>query len=105
VICEIDNPTPIGFINVFESGDVWKKIRGCESCPDERRRKCCGRCALRIGADCRFNIEEIGHSKKPFYCVWWPPPNEIKTNCYLEFKCIAGSKIGKTLRVRDGIKE
>ena len=35
VICSLDDPTPVAYANVYENGDIWVKIQGCEACPIE----------------------------------------------------------------------
>ena len=100
-IIPIDDPSPIAFINVFEEGDYWEKIKGCKDCPEERRVKCCGSCYWFIkGGYCHWQTLEI-HSSKPWYCVVAPTPDDMKSNCALEYKCIKGSQKGQIRRLRD----
>ena len=44
VLCSIDDPSPILYMNIYEEGDVWVKSKGCEGC--ENNRKCCGDCPM-----------------------------------------------------------
>lgn len=99
-VCLINEPSPIAFLNVYEEGDVWIKIQGCESCPVENRKKCCGNCPMVCEKGCYWHLVE-GGSSKPFFCVVRPTPDTCLSWCYLEFKCIKGSKEGKIRRVKD----
>ena len=31
----VHNPSPVGFLNVYEDGDEWVKIKSCLDCPIE----------------------------------------------------------------------
>ena len=102
-IIPVDDPSPIAFINVFEEGDYWEKIKGCEECPEENKARCCGNCYWFMkGGHCHWQCGHLQtHSSKPFHCITKPIPSDYKHICVLEFKCIKGSKEGKIRRVRD----
>lgn len=100
VLCALDDPTPIAYFNVYEEGDVWLRIKGCESCPLENRKKCCGNCPmLTPDGNCFWHLESGAGSSKPFRCVVKPYPDTCKRFCSLEFRCIQGGKKGKTRKV------
>ena len=102
VVLSLDDPTPIAFLNVYEEGDVWVKIKGCEECPIESRKKCCGNCPLLTpDGQCSFHLESKKNSKKPIHCIVKPYPNDCLKFCSLEFKCIKGSKEGKIRKVKE----
>ena len=103
VVCTVESPTPVAFINVYETGDMWVKIKGCMDCPEERRAKCCGNCYWLVkGGYCHWQQGHLKrHSSKPWWCVIAPTPDDHKTDCVLEFQCTAGSKKGMIRRVQD----
>jgi len=89
-------------LNLYEEGDVWVKTKGCEDCPVEVRRKCCGTCPLFAEIGCTLHLQKTAKGgNKPFKCVTTPHPDSCKSNCCLEYKSIAGSKAGKIRRVKD----
>lgn len=102
VVISVDEPTVIAYLNVYEKGDVWIKIKGCESCGIEDRLYCCGNCVmlLKDTGECRLHLG-FNKREKPFHCVTDPPPNICHAWCSLEFKCIEGSRKGKIRRVSD----
>lgn len=102
VICNIDAPTPVAYMNVYEEGDVWIKVVGCDQCPMETRLRCCGGCGmlLKDGGKCRLHMG-ASRDEKPFYCIVKPHPDTALSFCSLEYKCVEGSKLGKIRRVRD----
>ena len=97
-VIPVDDPSPIAFINVFEKGDVWVKTRECAQCGG-----CCGNdCAMLLDNKCRLHMERRNDgTAKPFHCIIAPKPHTCKTYCTLEFTCIAGTNVGKVIRVRD----
>lgn len=99
VLCLIDEPEPIAYLNVYEEGDIWVKIQGCEACSLENRKKCCGHCPMFTEKGCFLHLKDNGD--KPFRCVTKPFPTVCHSWCALEFKCIQGSKKGKIRRIRD----
>ena len=102
-VITVDSPTPVAFLNVFEQGDVWVKTNSCLDCPEETRAKCCGNCYWLVkGGYCHWQTGHLKHhSCKPYWCVVAPMPDDLKSNCILEFKCIEGSRKGQIRRVKD----
>lgn len=100
VLCPTNNPSPIIYMNLYEEGDVWLKIQGCESCFKENRMKCCGNCPMSLNdtGECRLHIDN-NREDKPFYCIIKPFPNTCMSFCNLQYKCISGSKKGKIRKV------
>ena len=101
VICNVDEPTPIAYEDLYDEGDRWIKIQGCEACPLESRLKCCGECGMlwKKEGKCAWHLED--DSKKPFHCVATPVPTEARSFCKLEYKCIKGPKTGWIRRLCD----
>jgi hypothetical protein len=101
-LCSIEDPTPIAFFNVFEEGDIWVKIKGCESCSDRGRKLCCGECKMATSLGCLIHLEQYPRGcRKPFSCITIPTPEKCMSYCSLEFKSVKGSKEGKIRKVRD----
>ena len=97
VVLSLAKPEPIAFVNVFEQGDVWVKVKGCAGC--ERQKACCGRCPMLIdGRDCRLHIEDNGINK-PYNCIVKPYPSTKLSFCQQVFKCTAGTNKGKIKRI------
>ena len=98
-LCSIENPSPILYCNIYEEGDVWIKIKGCEEC--EKHKLCCGNCTLSVDSGCVYHIgiNKKG-SKKPFFCVYFPTPDKCLSWCQLEFKCVSGVKKGKIRKIK-----
>lgn len=106
IVCAVDSPTPIAYLNVYEEGDIWVKIQGCEACTLEHRQKCCGNCPLFTEMGCYWQLklkgsERARSSDKPWNCVVKPYPDSAMPFCALEYKCVKGSNLGKVRRVRD----
>jgi hypothetical protein len=102
VICTLSNPSPIAYLNLYEEGDIWIKIVGCDACPDDKRRLCCGNCPMFTKMGCYWHLEaNLSTSSKPWNCVVKPYPHSAMSFCSLEYKCVAGSKEGKIRRVCD----
>ena len=100
-VCDVDTLTPVAYINVYEQNDIWIKTEGCEGCPEESRRRCCGRCAFRMEAGCAWHFETGDAMRaKPFVCVVRPFPTKRKVYCQLEYLCVQGLDKGKTLSMR-----
>jgi len=97
VICEVDKPEVVGYIDVFEKDDYWVKTQGCEACTNANL--CCGPCPMLFSKGCYFHAEMT--NSKPFRCVIYPTPDASMSWCALEFKCVKGSQQGKTRRVKD----
>ena len=104
VVCEVDEPTPVAFLNLYEEGDIWIKRRGCEACSVARRSKCCGKCPCSMpDGSCQWHFLDKG--KKPFYCIVQPNPiRHSSEGCMLAYECIVGSKKGKIRQTHDPIK-
>jgi hypothetical protein len=85
-----NKPVPVAYMNVYEKGDVWLKIKGCDSCPPEQAKKCCGRCPLVSDMGCFLHLDTFGKNK-PFNCVVKPSPRKHMANCALEYKCVCGT--------------
>ena len=98
VLCLLDDSTAIAYFNVYEEGDAWIKIKGCESCSLENRKRCCNGCPMFTEKGCFFHLDNL--LNKPYRCVAKPTVNICLSWCSLEFKCIEGSKLGKIRRVR-----
>lgn len=101
-LCSTRTPTTIAYFNVYEEGDIWVKIQGCDICPIESRKQCCGKCMLFSEHGCLLHLEnnEKGN-KKPFQCLSIPSPDKNLEFCHLEFKCISGNNKGKIRKVCD----
>jgi hypothetical protein len=100
-VVSLEDTTPIGFLNVYEKGDLWIKIQGCEKCSLKRKKLCCNGCAmLTPDFDCSWQVEE-GRSSKPFMCVIWPTPNQCKVDCVIVYKCIRGKHKGSFRHLTD----
>lgn len=98
VICKYDSPEPIAYLNVFEEGDVWIKIKGCENCKNKSR--CCSGCPLLINEQCTYQLGNNAiQSKKPYHCVVAPSPRDTYDWCNLEFKCTYGTNINKIKKI------
>jgi len=99
VVIPLDDPSPIAYLNVYEEGDVWIKIKGCEACLLETRKICCGNCPMFTSKGCFLHLDP--GSNKPFHCVAMLYPNTYISYCSLEFKCVEGSKAGQVRRIKD----
>jgi len=100
VITPVDSPSPVAFENVYEEGDRWEKVVGCEGCPNID--KCCGNCPLLVpGKGCLLHLEAPRSSRKPFRCVAWPTPKDNLSWCQQEWRCVRGSHAGEARRVRE----
>ena len=92
----------VGYRNLYDPGDEWLKVKGCENCPEESRRRCCGRCGHRMSKGCSWHIEKGDYTTgKPFVCVVRPVPDACKSTCQQEYLCTTGPHAGKTRRTRD----
>ena len=100
-IIDIDSQSSIGFRNVYEDGDEWIKIRGCDSCPEETRKKCCIKCPSLSGDG--LCLEHYNQKGKPLYCVTNPTIKMCVKHCSLTYMCTKGSNLGKIRRVKDNI--
>lgn len=99
VMCLLNDPSPVAFFNIFETGDIWIKTKGCKDCSLSDRIKCCTNCPHVTGnGDCAWHLEK-GRSSKPWSCVAWPTPDQANSRCVLVFKCIKGINKGKIREV------
>lgn len=101
VVCPVDDPSPVMFLNVYESGDVWLKTQGCEACSEESKELCCRGCPMATPKGCLLHLTNVGNSDKPFRCIKNPYPNNVRSWCAIEFTCIHGSNKGAIRRVRE----
>lgn len=97
VIIPVDEPSPVAYLNVYEEGDIWVKIKGCEGCKNIK--KCCGNCPLLTPNGCFLHLQ--GKNMKPYNCIVNPTLDMAHGWCQLEFKCVKGSNKGKIRRIRD----
>ena len=109
-IVSIEEATPVAFVDVYEEGDKWVKLQGCDKCSLTIRRECCGSCSyLTDDGLCLYQIEqgkelldgEPSKSHKPFWCVIFRKPTRQKKGCALIYKCVRGSNKGKIRSVCD----
>jgi hypothetical protein len=99
VLCRLSAPETIAYLNVYEEGDVWVKIKSCEDCSLTNKKKCCGDCPyITAIGDCAWHLEK-NKSSKPWYCIIWPTPDRANSRCMLEFKCVKGMHKGKIRKV------
>jgi len=98
-----DDPSPVGFMNVFEAGDLWKKVRGCEACSLEHRLKCCGNCEFLVKEDGHCDREDNVRWRmgKPLYCCIMPTPDMHISGCALIYECTQGKFTGMQRRLDD----
>lgn len=102
VVCSMDSPEALAYTSLYEEGDVWVKIKGCEGCPEESQKKCCGACPMVSEMGCYFHLMKPNNStQKPFGCIAHPHPIGARSYCQLEFKCVKGRNLGKVRCVRD----
>lgn len=99
-LCGVKTPSTIAYLNVYEKGDVWVKIAGCDECPIESREICCKGCEMISDSGCLLHTTLYARgSKKPFSCITIPSPEKHVPYCKLTFKSLSGSKNGKIRRV------
>lgn len=102
VICSMEEPFAIAYTSLYEEGDIWVKIQGCEVCSWESQQLCCGKCPLLSEAGCYLHLLKPNNStNKPFGCIAHPHPAYCRSYCMLEFKCVKGSNKDKIRCVRD----
>ena len=90
-IVAMNDPSAMGFMDVYDPGDVWMKVQGCDACITENN--CCGNCAARAGDKCSLHI--LNGGSKPYDCVVRPSPIEHNSNCALVFECTCGKFKGQ----------
>jgi len=99
MVLEYDRPIVVGAMNLYDPGDVWVKISGCESCGGMS--VCCGKCPfLMEDRRCLWHVEGR-RSRKPFNCCVDPHPRHACSYCNLAYECIQGPKKGKRRYVCD----
>ena len=95
--------SPSAYRNVYEKGDEWVKIHGCEGC-ERPKGSCCGSCP-HVMADYRCALHVTGDlngtQTKPLYCIVNPLPSSCMKGCRLVFRCVKGKNIGKERHVGD----
>ena len=99
VIINVNEPTPIAYLNLYEKDDRWEKIKSCEGCPNIDQ--CCGDCPMLSSKGCFFHLEKNTYSHKPFKCIVAPMPNIAISWCQLEYKCVKGKNKDKIRRLKD----
>ena len=99
VLCKVEDPIPIAYFNIYEKGDIWIKIKGCEDCPEESRKKCCKDCSKYTNTGCLHHLDGSNGQEKPFVCVIAPTPKARIPYCQIEFKCIKGKKKGNIIKI------
>jgi len=100
-IIPVDDPSPVAFMNLYDAGDLWVKVQGCEACESERAARCCGRCPHRYSKGCDWHHERGRYKQKPFHCVVLPIPIACKKGCAIVYECIGGANKGKRRHVTD----
>ena len=98
VLCEIDTATPISYYDVFEPGDIWLKIVGCDNCSNENRKKCCKDCQEYTDIGCGHHSNNNGQ-EKPFVCVVAPTPKSRIPYCQIKFECVKGKDKGNIIKM------
>jgi hypothetical protein len=103
VVMNLEAPTSVAYLNIYESGDIWVKVQGCEICPPESMVKCCNNCGVFLeGEGCKYHfVRNLATSNKPFSCTVKPYPDAAMPFCSLEFRCVEGTRKGQIRRVRD----
>lgn len=103
VICNLDEPVPIAYLNIYEPGDIWVKSKGCESCSQENKAKCCNNCGMFSSKQgCTWHLDlPLANSGKPWNCIVKPYPDAAMSFCSLEYRCMRGSHEGTIRRVCD----
>lgn len=97
-----DEPVVYAYQDVFEEGDEWVKIQGCEACPIENRKRCCNQCPLFLEDNglCMIHMG-LCSIQKPYQCVVRPRPNICLSWCHLEFKCTKGKNEGAIIKIKE----
>ncbi len=102
VVVDMKEATPVAYINVYEQGDVWIKIQGCEACKMPAPQRCCGKCPFATEKGCWWHYEGTTVPPKPLNCVALPKIIQKRSEkCTLIYKCVAGSMKGKIRRIFD----
>jgi hypothetical protein len=102
VVVDMATSSPVAYINVYEEGDVWIKVQGCEACKMPAPKRCCGECPFATEKGCWWQLEKASVSSKPLVCIALPRITKRRTSdCTLIYRCVAGSMKGKIRRVFD----
>ena len=105
VVIDIKEASPVAFINVYEDGDIWMKIVGCEACRMPSPARCCGRCPFATIDGCAWHAKNFSLgsvSDKSLGCIVLPRITKKRTDkCSLIYKCVRGSMKGKYRRIFD----
>jgi len=99
VVISVSDPSSIAFLNVYEEGDIWIKIEGCEKCSYENRTQCCGSCPMNTEKGCFFHLDKRSNINKPFYCIASPTPKDCIGYCSQKFKCLQGKYRDKIRKI------
>lgn len=102
VLCKLKEPVPIMYFNIFEEGDIWYKIKGCDNCASNGFRNCCGNCPMSTEKGCFLHLRGSG-CQKPFNCVIVPTPDKTYSHCSLEFECLKGTRKGTVRKLKEPI--
>lgn len=94
-----NDSSAIAYMNVFERGDIWLRIKGCEDCPHESRNKCCGPCPMLSEKGCFLHLDD--NQNKPLRCVIHPVPRINLTWCSIQYECIQGSMLGQIRKISE----
>ena len=97
-IIPVGEASPVAFEDVYEKGDRWEKIHGCEGC-ERPAGSCCGNCPQLVDNLCGLELRDP--DLKPFHCIVKPIPNQCLKGCQLVFRCVRGSHMGKERHVTD----
>jgi len=105
VICRVKDASPVAFLNLFDEGDMWIKIKGCLDCPLEQRIKCCGNCpCILADGSCYWQMQkphDRDGTMKSLSCIITPLPTKFSSRCCIEYLCVVGEKKGKIRRLQD----
>lgn len=96
-----DDPSPVAWQNLYDEGDRWEKIQGCEACS----KHCCGTCGLIVeDGKCRLHLDgpDGGRGQaKPWACCVKPTPDGQMSYCTLVWRCVRGPNAGSYRRKAD----
>lgn len=110
-VTPVDDPSPVAYMNLYDPGDTWVKIQGCEACEPERAARCCGvrpnptddynGCPFRGEFGCALHYERGPWKSKPYHCAVLPLPTTTKGKCALVYECTEGPNRGKKRHLVD----
>ena len=90
---------------MFEEGDIWVKVKGCEDCPKESKEMCCRNCPVFTGNGCHFHESGKYSTNKPYQCIIKPIPSQGISYCQLAFLSVKGKYKGKTRHLSESLDE